>query len=174
MLPAFSALACYYENSPHLNLIFQLIETIAFDYPPQTQKLLESLQNDYPESDLAKKAKSIQTKMDKYFAALHALPRVKEICPSRSEELFFRKEKHKNMSRQLQAAHKKSIFNQIASSIPLKAGKAFFSYRKNLPDNPTPLTTHETVFSLPRSILIDPVQYELSRLVFRLQTKGEL
>lgn len=102
------------------------------------------------------------------------MPTINELQPSRSEENVFHIEQNKNMSRHFQAAKKQSVILSVASTVTLKAGKAFFSCRDDLPDKPTPLTPIETSFTLPRSILLDPVKYEFDRLVFRLQHEGKL
>ncbi|MDR2667407.1 MAG: hypothetical protein LBB34_04860 [Holosporales bacterium] len=175
LLPAFFALAYFYNDNPlYLDIIFQCIDFIAFNYPPQTEKALEDLRNNYPETSLAKMAKDLLEKINNYFKSLHALTWMGELCPSRYEEVLFEKEKQKSISRHMQTAQEQSIFSQIAPTVPLKAGKAFFSDKKDFHDNPTPLVSYKTAIPLPRSILLDPVQYELELLQFRHQTQGEL
>ena len=174
LLPVFTALACFYKDSSLLYIVTQCIEITAFDYPPQAMQALEYFQNNYPGTKLDEKANAIKANINNYFDSLKKLPKINELHPSRSEENVFHIEQNKNMSRHFQAAQKQSVILSVASTVTLKAGKAFFSCRDELPDKPTPLTPIETFFTLPRSILLDPVKYEFDRLVFRLQHEGKL
>jgi hypothetical protein len=174
LLPVFTAFACFYKDSSLLDIVTQCIEITAFDYPPQAMQALEYFQNNYPGTKLDEKANAIKVNINNYFESLRRLPKINELQPSRSEENVFHIEQNKNMSRHFQAAKKQSVILSVASTVTLKAGKAFFSCRDELPDKPTPLTPIETSFTLPRSILLDPIKYEFDRLVFRLQHEGKL
>jgi hypothetical protein len=174
LFSALCSLANFYKDDSHcLNIISQSLDIVAFDYPPQARKALAKICDDSPETNLAEQAKILLDKMEIYFNALHVLPIVPELYPLRAEKILFQKERHKHISRLMREAQKQSILGQISSSVSLKAGKAFFSFRGDSPDSPTSLGTFETSFILPRSLVFDPVQYELQRLTFREQTMGK-
>lgn len=173
LLHALFSMARLYKETTLLDIIFQSIDIVAFDYPSQTEQAAKKLHDEFPDTDLAEMIKALLTKMNNYFKALHTLPWIGELCPTQSEEMLFQKERHKSISQEIQVAHKQSILGELVSSVPIKAGKAFFSYRDGFPDASVPFVSLESTLSLPRSLLIDPVQYELQRFRFRLQTRSE-
>jgi len=149
-------------------------DLIGRDYPRKTinflnERIKESNQNKIE----CKACKIIIKSIEKYQNQLKELPRLKELIPPNKQCYQIALEESKKMAETMEQAQKKSIVQQLATKIPLKYGRAWFSYRQGKYGKPTPLSSFSRSVEIPRSELIEPISAAMIRVGFRLAKRGD-
>ncbi|HCT39610.1 MAG TPA: hypothetical protein DF427_00200 [Moraxellaceae bacterium] len=144
-----------------------LIEEIGIDYPQETMDRIQA----YAENDGGPEAYQLRdrviTAISSYLDAIHSLPKLTELRPSPRLSEAFAKAHARVMSRSREQAEEASIFRQIATYVPLKAGRASFSFREDGYTNASPLQTHSVSIMIPRRSVMDKIGHEINQFLFR-------
>lgn len=138
------------------------------DYPAATKAHLESVVAGDATGPLMQLAQGILAEMKEYQDTLDALPRVEELRPLAEQHHRFVKERRRQMSEAFDEASKNSIWRQIATTIPLKAGRSSFSVTGGEVGEKLHLSSMSHSVSIPRSEAIDRIGSDLRRMHFNL------
>lgn len=170
----FSLLSIYGADESLLPLIEEVITNeVGFDFPALTRDRLKELKIETESSEIQAMCERVIKSIDGYFEALKALSQIKELRPSHDLRIKIQKQQGKTMAAHQKAAEENSIIRQLATHIPLKAGRASFSFQNGEMGEPSNLHSFEHSITLPRRHVLDTVGYELSRLGYRTSTKGQ-
>lgn len=150
-----------------------LINEVGLNFPSETTACLNSLKSERKKKAIGEICDRVIASMDAYFDKLKALPRIKEITPSRDLIRKISREQGKSHDRQIKEAQASSIMMQIASVTPLKAGRASFSHFQGEYREPTQLHSVEHSVTLPRMHSLDSIGYEITLLRYQAFKKGE-
>jgi hypothetical protein len=144
-----------------------LVDELGQDHPSLTIESLETAKSSTTDKEWIAFYLAVIEKINSRMKALEALPRLSELRPLLSLQRQFERARTKQMSNAAEEAQKKSIIQQIATKIPLKAGKGWFSFRDGSYTEPSYLKSFSHAVSIPRRITLDLVGYEISRFMFR-------
>jgi len=148
------------------------VNALGEDYPGATIENLESA----VESETDQKRIALYSNAVRQIKArveqLDGLPRLQEFCPNNELEWAFQKARAKQMSLEMEKANKGSIVEMIATKIPIKAGKGWFSYRDGKYSEPSYLKPYSSEMSIPRRCVTDEVGQELQGILLRNTQKG--
>jgi hypothetical protein len=149
-----------------------LVDEVGADYPGSTVRMLEHAKTT-AEPELISLYTSAIEKITHAMNEIETLPRIEELKPPPAFQREFAKANAKQMSSLMEEAQKESIFRQIATEIPIKAGKGWFSFRNGEYTDTSNFQSLSHSVALPRRHVLDSVGYELSRLGMRLAKRGE-
>lgn len=138
------------------------------DYPVATREHLEPLVATGAEDAQTRLAQQILEAMRAYYDPLKALPVAEELRPSSEQKIRFEKERGRLMNDAFEEASKDSFFRQVATSIPLKAGRSMFFMRDGEMGETTPMMSASHSVAVPRSETIDKVGSDMQRRQFIL------
>jgi hypothetical protein len=145
-----------------------LVDELGQDYPDSTIKVLERAKSSTTDEEsvafYCRVIDAIKSRMD----ALEALPRLIELRPSPSLQRRFAQAHAKQMNSLVEESRKESIFSQIMTEIPIKAGRGTFSFRNGNFTDSSQLQSFSHAVTLPRRNTLDTVGYDLSHLGLRL------
>lgn len=143
-------------------------EHVGYDYPHQTiEYLIGRGADDKEAEDVRKLANEIAKMLQDQLNALDALPILKEFMPSSEKSKRFAKERHRQMNEAFEEASKNSIWTQLATNIPLKAGRRTFQTIQGRYTDPMELKSMSHSIALPRSEILDPAGSARERLLMR-------
>lgn len=149
------------------------VNELGEDYLGSAIEFLESKkgsESDPGRVDLYSKAiHEISTRIDE----LENLPRLQEFYPSGELEKGLFKARAKQMNTAMEEGSKGSIVEMIATKIPIKGGKGWFSHRDGSYSDPSYLQSFSTQISIPRRCVTDEVGHELHGLMLRNAQKGD-
>lgn len=184
-LLVFRTLGYVYEVDPLISMLWSLTKVkrdrqkvwslfehvfmrhISYDYPGETLNFLEKEILKKMPKGLKEICQKIINSIKYYQEKLDSLPDLKEMRTAYSKRRIISREKQKQMNRAQDEASKKSIIQQLANTIHLKAGTSSFSVNGNRPSEKMHLSSHSYSYTLPRSELIDPVGANRMRLIYR-------
>ncbi|MBI5056153.1 MAG: hypothetical protein HZB61_06025 [Nitrospirae bacterium] len=149
------------------------VEEIGQDFPESTVEALEAAKKLTEESELIAFYSSIIEAIESRIRKLEALPRLSELRPPPSLQRQFAKARAKQMNTMAEESQKQSIFHQLVTHIPIKAGIGSFSFHDGGYTDTSYLQSFSHQVAVPRRHAIDTVGYEISRLLFRLAKRGE-
>lgn len=141
---------------------------VGHDYPVATREHLEPLVATGEGDAQTRLAQQILEAMRAYYDPLKALPVVEELRPSSEQKTRFEKERGRLMNEAFEEASKDSFFRQVATSIPLKAGRSMFFMRDGEVGETTPMMSASHSVAVPRSETIDKVGSDMQRRQFIL------
>jgi hypothetical protein len=145
---------------------------VGHDYPYQTiEYLKERAAAENEDEEIKALCKEIAADLQGRLDALNALPDLKEFRPSSVKMRRFLKERQLQMNTAIEEASKDSIWRQIATHIPLKAGRSTFQAIRGRYTNPTELKEMSHSIALPLSEISDPAGAERERRLFRRAKK---
>jgi hypothetical protein len=144
------------------------LQHVGYDYPYQTVEFLKQRSADSAETEEVRNladdvAKTLQSELD----ALNALPTLKEFMPPSEKSMRFAKERRRQMNEAIEEASKDSIWRQIATHIPLKAGRRTFQRIQGRYTDVTELKSMSHSVALPRSEICDPAGSARERFLMR-------
>jgi hypothetical protein len=150
-----------------------LVNQIGYDYPGST---MESLR-EAAEASASEKDKGflfeVVDEIDQAIAARASLPRLSELHPSPKLRQLLARARAKQMDASYEKAQEKSVFSQMVTRIPLKAGSGTFSYRDSNFDPPMKLSSASISFELPQREALDPIGNAMRLYQFRNAKRGE-
>lgn len=122
--------------------------------------------------DVKTLCKQISSELQRHLDELGALPDLKEFHPSSTKMRRFAKERQRQMNESMEEASKDSIWRQIATHIPLKAGRRMFQTINGQYTAPTELNEMSHSVALPKSEITDPAGAARERVLFRRSKRG--
>jgi hypothetical protein len=150
-----------------------LREEIGIDFPDDTVKKLEEVKSGTSQPELISLCDRVLKSINDYRDALSNLPQIKELAPNPQHVERYYIERDKHMREVQKKAEKDSIIRQIATTIPLKAGTASFSFFQGEYREPSPLHAYEHYITLPRRFVFDSIGLELRKIGYRHSRKDE-
>lgn len=146
-----------------------LQDQIGYDYPYQTIEYLKERQGAENETEKVKAlCGEIVTELQGRLDAIDALPDLKEFRPSSVKMRRFSKERQRKINEAVEEASKDSIWRQITTHIPLKAGRRTFQTFNGVYTDPMELKEMSYSAPLPRSEVSDPAGAARERLLCRM------
>lgn len=155
------------------NQTFKLVEEVltnevGVDYPNLTFESLKALKAEQNGELVCQLCDRVIANLESYLSAIKDLPRIDELRPAPRFVESFVKARAKAMEKAQEEASKKSIIQQLVTTVPLKAGKASFSSRDGQYPEASPLHTYSFDVTLPRRHVLDAVGYELHLFLYRI------
>lgn len=138
-----------------------IVDEIGYDYPSTTIKVLEDLIEADDRQEILEAANQWKTSLENLIKEIEELPRLNELKPSTHLQRQFALARAKQMNKSREEASEQSILRQIATQIPLKAGKGCFSYRNGHFGEANQLSSFSYSIELPRREVLDPVGYAI-------------
>jgi len=151
-----------------------LAEEVGMDYPDLTIKTLDEARNTTTDTEWIALYSSAIEIINGRMEAIEVMQRIEELKLPPNIQRQFAKAHAKQMNNLVKEARKESIFGQIATEIPIKAGSGWFSFRDGGYTDTSHLHSHSHSLPLPRRHLLDSVGYELSRRNMRLAKRGKV
>jgi len=150
------------------------LNQIGMDYPGTA---LEFLKGKLSTTDITVE---IESELKEWIGALESdqktlssLPRLNELVVPKKLSYQLALEENKKMSNAMEKAQEGSITSMIATRVPLKYGRSWFSYRNGKYSSPSNLTSFSQSFEIPRSEVDHPVSASMKRAGFRLSQRGD-
>lgn len=150
-----------------------MVEFVGYNYPVATKSHLEAAKNVGAPDSLVELSEAILHDIEKYYSALNQLPQIDELKPSAQARNLYQKAQRKAMNRAFEEANKNSLLRQIATTIPLKAGKSSFSMRNGEPGEKMRLSSMSHSVAMPRVESIDPIGSAMQRFNFLTATADD-
>lgn len=143
------------------------VDELGKDYPSSTIKILESACEAAIENEWKDFYTSTASAIKSHISALEALPRLIELCPSPVLQRQFAKARAKQMSKVIEKAREGSIFRQITTEIPIKAGIGWFSFHDGNYTDVMRMQSFSHSVAIPLRETTDPIGSEINRLFLR-------
>lgn len=143
------------------------VDELGYDYPLSTMEALESAKAEETEPELITFLSGLIEAIKKRIDALDALPRIAELIPPPAIQRQFAKARAKEINKLMEDAQKDSVFIQLVTHIPVKAGTGFFSFHDGSYNEATQMQLHSQSVELPQRAVLDTVGYELSLTLLR-------
>lgn len=173
LVPICIALISKFHNSDFLTPCLELLQFVYFDYPTETN---ESIKSALTVEDSAFKKAEVEDflrNIDSYFNAIRDIPVLTELTPKRQAAVAFTRAFNQSLSNSFNAANEKSVMTEIfGEGIPLKAGGSFMLPHDNSFTS-VDLSSYTSSISLPRTLVLDPIGYEILRMQARLATRNK-
>jgi hypothetical protein len=150
-----------------------MVEEVGYDYPGSTSTALAKAVESEERSLVRAAIQQWQSEIDSAQDLLEKLPRLNEFRSPSQLRRQFALARGKQMSRSTEQASEQSIWRQIATQVPIKAGRGFFNHSHGQYSNATNLHTFSYSVELPRREVLDPVGYAHRGFRFRNSKKGE-
>ena len=149
-------------------LVFELfVNELGEDYLSDTVDFLETAKASEMDQDRINLYAEAITRISARISELDSLPRIPELYPNEKLEREFLKARAKQMSMAMEEANKGSIVEMIATKIPIKGGKGWFSYQDGGYSDASYLKPISTSISMPRRCVTDEVGQDIQRIIFR-------
>jgi len=172
------------SEEPLLSLTFSLLETdnapersfawvysvltdeVGRDYVHATMEALTVRQETAgsPEAELLVRIHGILLQRSR---VLDGLPRLQELRPPMRLARAIALSRAREMEEAMETANEKSIVRQIATVIPMKAGRGWFSVSDNRVGPTQHLQSFSHAVSLPKRALTDPAGYAIAGILYR-------
>ena len=150
------------------------LKQIGPNYPGTTlQFLKEKLSATGLSEELVSTLKNIINVLESQINMIKSLPRLNELLVPQKLSYQISLEENKNMNKAMEEAQKGSITSLIATKIPLKYGRSWFSYRNGQYCDPSNLSSFSHSVEIPRSEIDNPVSASMKRAGFRMAKRGD-
>lgn len=150
-----------------------LVTEIGYDYPVSTIEALNAAaQTTTSKSDKEFLLKTID-EIERELATGSSLPNLNELHPPLKLRRLFARARGKQMEASMERAQENSIFRQIATHIPIKAGAGTVNTRDANFDQPLKLSTISYSIELPRREAFDPIGNAIRHYQFRNAQKHD-
>jgi hypothetical protein len=168
----FSLLTTKDASSRTFALVHELLcNEIGRDYIRATLDAMEANKETYP--DALAMLTSAHSQLNRYVNAIEALPRLQELRPPSHLRRSIQLRRSKEMRKSAEAAEEKSVFRQLSTQIPLKAGVGWFAVKGGTIGETQRLQSFSHSVSLPRRSTADPVGYAIDGLFHRIAKRGD-
>lgn len=144
---------------------------VGLDYPGDTIKYCKTFCKRRKSGEVFELCNRVVASIEAYMGALRQLPDLSELKPSQKLLEKTRAAQTETMQRAQKSAEESSLVS-LFTRIPLKAGRATFSYHGDAYQAPSGLHSFEHTVSFPRQHSLDSVGYEISRLIYRASKRG--
>lgn len=140
-----------------------LLEDIGYEYPYSVIQSLDDICKTVSEPAVVQMCGEVKAALEIDTAEKCSLKPIPELTPPALLETSLRQRKTKRVKEQMKLQASKSPLQMLATTIPIKAGRGFFSSKINSPDNPSRGSTIRVTQLVPRSLAIDVVGLEMRR-----------
>lgn len=148
-------------------LDWMLYEQLGYDYPGTTLDALRKRAGQETDPDIKELLDSIEARLEADLTALQALPRLRELEVPMTLRRDFEKARANMMRRSIREAQKKSVIEQLATQIHIKAGETSFWHQGNTWSSPMHFASRTVSYEMPRREVLDPVGNAYRRLKLR-------
>lgn len=148
-----------------------LRDEISQDFPHPTLDAIEKLKTSAENGELKVFLSGISLEINNWINELNALPRLNELRPSSQLRRNFEKARDKQMQESMNDAQKGSIFRQICTEIPIKAGTGFFSFHGNAYTEASQMQSISHSVAMPLRLTKDTVGHEMNGFFYRIAKK---
>jgi hypothetical protein len=179
-----------YSEEPLLSLTFSLLESRdapSRTYPIVLTLLTKDVGRNYVEDTLQAITLRMETASDPlrrlyetahkeltaYQKALDDLPLLQELRGPLQLRRAIALRKAADMQKTMDAANEKSVFRQLVTQVPIKAGIGCFSVRNGKVGETSRFGSFSHSVTLPRRAIGDPVGYAIDSLLYRLSKRGD-
>lgn len=149
------------------------INELGEDYPGSSIEFLTSAKEHESDPDRLELYSNAIQEISARIQELEGLPRLQEFHANGELERALFKARAKQMSVAMAEANKGSIVEMIATKVPIKGGKGWFSHRDGEYSESSFLQSFSTEISIPRRCVTDEVGQEIQGLMFRNAQKGD-
>lgn len=144
-----------------------LVTEIGYDYPASTIDALNAaVQTSTSQSDKEFLLNAVDD-IERELATRSSLPRLNELQPPPKLHRLFARARGKQMEVSMERAQEKSIFRQLVTHIPIKAGAGTINSHDSNFDQPLKLSTISYSIELPRREAFDPIGNAIRHYKFR-------
>lgn len=150
-----------------------LVDEIGYDYPGSTVEACKAAASTCAAADAVEFLTSVVDTLEQMGRAVDELPRLNELRPSMSLRRQFALARARQMNDSVEEAQKNSIWRQIATEIPIKAGRGTFSYQNASYGPSMKMSSFSHSIEMPRREVFDPVGNAIRLLQYRLARKDE-
>ena len=150
-----------------------LVDEIGYDYPGSTATTLRATAETTSSKSDTEFLLSAAEAIDQIVEAQNALPSLSELRPPTMLSRLFARARAKQMADSLEEANKNSIWRQVATEIPIKAGAGTFSYRDSNYGPSMKLSSMSHSIELPRREAFDPIGNSIRHIGFRIVKRGK-
>lgn len=150
-----------------------LVDEIGYDYPGSTVDALYQAADEMSAAGHELFLRAAAEAIDRALEVQRALPSINELRPPPSLRRLLTRVRAKQIANSGEEASKNSIWRQIATEIPIKAGMGTFSYRDSNYGSSMKLSSITHSFELPRREVFDPIGNSIRRLGFRIAQRDE-
>jgi len=134
-----------------------IVDEIGYDYPGTTMEALTTAATLDARADVQHALEEWRQFIESEQKVLDELPRLDELRPPSQLQRQFALARGKQMERARENASQKSIVRQLATEIPLKAGRGCFNHVHGEYSEPSQLSSFSYSMELPRREILDPV-----------------
>lgn len=134
-----------------------IVDEIGYDYPGTTIEALTEAIGSETRPDIKAEIDGWRNSIKSVQDELEQLPRLNELRPPSQLQRQFALARSKQMAKAQKKASKGSIVHQIATEIPLKAGRGWFNHMHGQYGEPSSLKSFEYSIELPRREVLDPI-----------------
>ena len=149
-----------------------IVDEIGYDYPGTTIEALTTAAASEARPDVKISLEEWRQNLESVQISLEQLPRLNELRPPSQLQRQFALARSKQMDRAQKEASKGSIFRQIATEIPLKAGRGCFNHMHGQYGEPCLLKAVSYSIEMPRREILDPVGNAIRGFNFRTAKKN--
>lgn len=171
----YSVLTAKPEDTNVKGLVYNIfLKHIGMDYPGTTLEFLkEKLSATNLSEELESTVRDIVDALESHQKMFKSLPRLNELLVPKRHTYQISLEESKNMNKAMEEAQESSITSLIATKIPLKYGRSWFSYRNGKYCSPGNLSSFSHSIEIPRSEIDNPVSASMQRAGFRMAKRGD-
>lgn len=149
-----------------------IVDEIGYDFPGTTIEALTTAAISESRPDVKLALDEWRQHIESNQNSLEQLPRLNELRPPSQLQRQFVLARSKQMAIAQKEASKGSIFRQIATEIPLKAGRGCFNHMYGQYGEPSSLQTLSYSIELPRREVLDPVGNAIRGVHLRMSKKN--
>lgn len=150
-----------------------IVDEVGYDYPGSTSRALAKAAESEERSPVRVMVKKWQSEIDSAQALLERLPRLNEFRSPSTLRRQFALARDKQMRKSTEQASEQAIWRQIATQVPIKAGRGFFNHSHGQYSGATNLQTFSYSVELPRREVLDPVGNAHRGFQLRNAKKGD-
>lgn len=151
----------------HLEVLRQiLIGELGYEYAGLVILGLEEFISSSPVPTVRETCEQVTTQLKRNSELRKHLPYRKELQPPASLVQTFAKQRAKEMYTLFKQSESRSVFLNLVTKIPIKAGRQVFNFQQLPLDRAMNLKSFEITRTVPRSLIMDPLGLEYRRRVY--------
>lgn len=150
-----------------------LVDEIGYDYPDSIIEQLKLFEGNATNSELKLFASSAIDAIESRIKTIASLPRLMELRPPTALHRQLSRARAKQMNKAMEGARQNSLIRQLATEVPIKGGKGYFSFHDGTYTVPSYLKSFSHSIALPRRVVLDEVGYEINLFMLRNAQRGE-
>ena len=145
-----------------------LVDEIGYDYPGSTVEACKAAASTCAAAEVVEFLTGVVDTLEQTSKYFDELPRLNELRPPMSLRRLFALARARQMSDSVEEAQKNSLWRQIATEIPIKAGRGTFSYHNASYGPSMKMSSFSHSIEMPRREVFDPVGNAIRLLQYRL------